>query len=99
MNTDSRRPDAKTAARKTKRDFILSHPDDLPAKEIVKKGAEAGFDFTEGYVYVTRSNARVKRAATKAERKRLPARTLEKIVVRALAIAQKEIVAGLRRFS
>jgi hypothetical protein len=85
--------------RRTKRDFILSLPDDLPAKDAVKKGAEEGFEFTEGYVYVTRSNARVKRAATKASRKNIPARTLEKIVDRALRSARKEIVAGLRRFS
>lgn len=85
--------------RRTKREFILSLPDDLPAKEAVKKGAEAGFDFTEGYVYVTRSNARVKHAAAKAAKKNIPARTLERIVVRALAAAQKEIVAGLRRFA
>lgn len=54
------------AAFGSKTKFILSFPGDTPAKEIVEKAQENGVEFSEKYVYVVRSNAKVaaqKRAA------------------------------------
>lgn len=47
------------AAFGSKTKFILSFAPDTPAKEIVEKAKAEGVEFSEKYVYVVRSNAKV----------------------------------------
>ena len=44
----------------TKTAFVLSHPKDMPAKEIVAKGKAAGVKLTDAFVYAIRSAAKRK---------------------------------------
>ncbi len=61
----SKKITAKTAKTKapsafgSKTKFILSFPSDTPAKEIVEKAKAEGVEFSEKYVYVVRSNAKI----------------------------------------
>jgi hypothetical protein len=47
------------AAFGSKTKFILSFPGETPAKEIVEKAKAEGVEFSEKYVYVVRSNAKM----------------------------------------
>ena len=58
---------APTSGKKlTKAAFVRSLPDTMPAKDVVAQGVAAGLEFSEKYVYNTRSSARVKPAARAA---------------------------------
>ena len=60
---------APTSGKKTtKAGFVRSLPDTMPAKDVVAQGAAAGLEFSEKYVYNTRSSARIKPARVSAPR-------------------------------
>lgn len=82
---------------KTKRGFILSLPISLPARDVVEKGRQAGFLFSTGYVYVTRSDAKLNNKL-KGKAPKAPSKALEKLITQVIARAQKEILAGLKRY-
>jgi len=82
---------------KTKRSFILSFPVTTPALEVVQKGAAQGLSFTTGYVYVTRSDAKLNNKL-KGKAPKVPSKALEKLITQVIARAQKEILAGLKRY-
>jgi hypothetical protein len=48
----------------SKRAFVLSLPADMPAKEVVERAAAAGMKLKDTYVYVVRSNSRVRKGAS-----------------------------------
>ena len=80
----------------TKRGFILSLPISLPARDVVEKGRQVGLLFSTGYVYVTRSDAKLNNKL-KGPPKR-SSKALEKLITQVIARAQKEILAGLKRY-
>jgi len=67
-------PPAAGEKKQTKTSFVLSFPPDVPAKEVVAKGAEQGISLTEKGVYKTRFLARskLKKAGQKAVKKTPP---------------------------
>ena len=54
-------PTGKRKAGPSKRAFVLSLPLDMPAKEVIERAAKEGIKLKDTYVYVVRSNARVRK--------------------------------------
>jgi hypothetical protein len=67
----------KKSKEQSKADFVLGLPKDLPRKEVVAKGKEAGITLTENYVSQVRSTRGTK-SATKAKAKTTPERPAAK---------------------
>ena len=65
--------------RQSKAAFILGLPADMPARDVVAKGKEAGLKIRENYVYVVRTNAGKRRT----RRKRRPAASARILIGRA----------------
>src|ERR1700741_5019396 len=57
-------PTAKRKGGSTKRAFVLSLPLDMPAKEVVERAAKAGIKLKDSYIYVVRSNSRLRRSSS-----------------------------------
>jgi hypothetical protein len=57
-------PTAKRKGGSTKRAFVLSLPLDMPAKEVVERAAKAGMKLKDSYIYVVRSNSRLRRGGS-----------------------------------
>jgi len=87
-----------TSKKKTKRGFILSQPLTLTAAEVVKAGRKAGIRFNAGYVYVTRFEAKNKGKLPPKQLSKKVAKRLEVLINKAIARAQKEVLAGLKRY-
>jgi hypothetical protein len=56
-------PRSKRKGSTTKRAFVLSLPADMPAKEVVERAAQAGIKLKDTYIYVVRSNSRLRKGS------------------------------------
>lgn len=82
-----------TFGSKTK--FILSFPGDTPAREIVEKAQATGVQFSEKYVYVVRSNAKVAAQKRAARSGQVAARALSAAADGALESQLRKVIAEL----